>query len=227
MELDEIFVCYDCDKIFRSDSDFKQHVQDCNENGLSLPDGMKRGRKPKLKEPELDNTCEMCGATYTSQSSLGSHISRVHKDRSITCNDCGKIFQNNHKFGDHRTKVHGEEKPCPECGIVFREYALRRHIRRIHTNKSFHILCPDCGKQLQDKRRLLRHKIEVHLKLKPFKCDECEFMCASISNLNLHRKNIHNHQKPLQYGDFKIKSLKAIMEEYEKGNPIENTVENK
>ena len=141
MELDEIFVCFDCDKIFRSDNEFKQHVPDCNETGLSLPRGEKRGRKPMPpKEIGVNNTCELCGISYSNPGSLSSHMHRVHVDSSVTCSDCGQILKNISKFCDHRLKMHGEKKPCPECGIVFNEYNLRRHKRRVHSNKEFHVL---------------------------------------------------------------------------------------
>ena len=110
MELDEIFVCFDCDLIFRSANDFKQHVPDCNETGLSLPRSMKRGPKPKPpKQVEENNTCELCGITYSNPGSLRSHMNRVHVDSSITCSECGKVLQNSHQFFDHRLKQHGKE----------------------------------------------------------------------------------------------------------------------
>ena len=46
--------------------------------------------------------------------------------------------------------------------------------------------------------------LSMHHKVKPFKCDVCEFTCANISNLNIHRRRIHSATENLtlsHYGD--------------------------
>ena len=137
------------------------------------------------------------------------------KDK-IPCNECGKMCKNRMYLSDHIRKVHGKRKPCGECGAKFNEYNLSRHTRVVHGKEFHNCLCPVCGKCFFDQARLLSHKMEVHLKLKPFKCDVCDFKCATIRNLNLHRRKRHGSKDGLKLSDFNIKSLRSIVEEHEK-----------
>ena len=44
----------------------------------------------------------------------------------------------------------------------------------------------------------------MHHEVKPFMCDVCDFTCAKISNLNIHRRRIHSATENLtlsHYGD--------------------------
>lgn len=48
------------------------------------------------------------------------------------------------------------------------------------------IICEACGKTLKTKANLKRHMAVVHEKLKPFKCEHCDFACSIKSNLKAH-----------------------------------------
>ena len=54
--------------------------------------------------------------------------------------------------------------------------------------------CPQCEKSFYEERQLRKHISDVHLKLKPFYCEGCQFQCARLDNLNLHRRKSHNRQ---------------------------------
>ena len=66
-------------------------------------------------------------------------------------------------------------------------------MRTIHTldkDKSFQ--CTDCGKGFALKKCLHKHTMNVHLKLRPYKCRYgCEFAYNDSSNRNAHERKTH------------------------------------
>ena len=44
--------------------------------------------------------------------------------------------------------------------------------------------------------------LSMHHKVKPFMCDVCDFTCAKISNLNIHRRRIHSATENLTLSHF-------------------------
>merc|ERR1719438_559669 len=67
------------------------------------------------------------------------------------------------------------------------------HMRTTHTldkDKSFQ--CTDCGKGFALKKSLVKHTMNVHLKLRPYKCRYgCEFAYNDMSNRSAHEKKTH------------------------------------
>ena len=42
-----------------------------------------------------------------------------------------------------------------------------------------------------ERKKIVEHMVAVHLKVKPFLCEFCNFECARLDNLSLHRKKSH------------------------------------
>merc|ERR1719376_735605 len=53
--------------------------------------------------------------------------------------------------------------------------------------------CLHCGKSFSRKKHLLQH-LELHTKLKPYKCKDCDYACGKKGNVNSHVKTMH-HRK--------------------------------
>ena len=77
----------------------------------------------------------------------------------------------------------------------------------------------------------MTHMLQIHHKVKPFKCDECDFTCATTSNLNNHRKNKHSASNKLKLSHFgddltwrKVESMFSAPTVQENSNIQENSV---
>ena len=105
-------------------------------------------------------------------------------------------------------KSHEEKMPCPECGERVRH--LKQHMRSVHTPdelKKFQ--CQDCGKGFEDKKKMEIHRMNIHLKLRPYNCRYgCNISYNDTSNRNAHEKK--NHGK--LFTTVKEEKLKARMQ---------------
>ena len=71
---------------------------------------------------------------------------------------------------------------------------LDYHIKVMHTDdKDKRFQCIDCGKGFIYKDSLEKHKMNVHLKLRPYICryDGCDVSYNDASNRNQHEKRVH------------------------------------
>ena len=48
-----------------------------------------------------------------------------------------------------------------------------------------------CDKAFKDRHCITEHVTAIHLKIKPYFCEYCNFQTAKIHNLNLHRRKSH------------------------------------
>ena len=166
-------MCNLCRKILRKEV-FEEHVKGCN----------------PVKEPVV---CNICGKTI-SKSSISTHMQRMHPsaplEKKFMCHKCDKTFLDDHNLKRHMVS-HEEKTACPECGLKVRKMKL--HMRVSHTpddQKKFQ--CPDCGKGFIQKRTLGIHRMNVHLKLQPYKCRYgCDIAYNDSSNRAHHEKKKH------------------------------------
>ena len=88
-------------------------------------------------------------------------------------------------------RVHADLTPCPQCGKSVR--SLDNHILRTHTEDGLKkYQCQDCEKGFISLGALEKHRMNVHLKLRPFQCRYgCDFGYNDISNRNAHEKKKH------------------------------------
>ena len=80
---------------------------------------------------------------------------------------------------------------CPQCGLMVR--LLDSHIMDVHTPDHMKTYqCPDCGKGFSSSTSLKTHRMNVHLKLRPYRCRYgCEDSYNDTSNRNSHEKKKH------------------------------------
>merc|ERR1712126_319616 len=86
---------------------------------------------------------------------------------------------------------HEEKKPCPKCGERVR--CLQQHIESVHTpDEMKKFQCQDCGKGFISALKVEKHRMNVHLKLRPYNCRYgCNVSYNDTSNRNQHEKKTH------------------------------------
>ena len=81
---------------------------------------------------------------------------------------------------------------CPICGKTVK--VLKVHLKKAHTDdseKPFH--CDQCGKGFCETAHKRAHQMNVHLKMRPYKC---RYGCAdNIGYNDLSNRNSHERKK--------------------------------
>ena len=151
--------------------------------------------------------CEVCGKSIRQTTiSINSHM-MIHKGEIFICPECGSSFAKKIYLQKHMLRHNDTPFPCPECGRLFTTIMkLSRHKKIVHLKernliRNFH--CEFCEKRFQDNNKLKIHIRSVHTKEKPFACEMCQFKCARIDNLNLHRRKSHGLSKYITQSELK------------------------
>ena len=141
--------------------------------------------------PDKKETCSICGEQKTS---VKQHMLNVHGIGEpllkVSCHVCGKIFKSKFHLTAH-LRTHEEKRPCTVCGAQVKQ--MKNHMSEFHTpNDQKKHKCPDCGKGFHQTTKLAQHRINVHLRDRPFPCRYgCEFRYNDASNRNSHENKKH------------------------------------
>ena len=137
--------------------------------------------------------CDTCGLSCKTRVILNSHI-QMHFERNCICDVCGSGFKTPAKLEDHKA-VHMERThkcTVPGCDKYFpRDKDMRRHVKKWHFKREKNYKCNQCTKEFYQPGQLLQHQRGVHLGLKDFKCDLCDFEAAYHNTLREHILTIH------------------------------------
>ena len=174
------YICQDCGRSFPTNRTLEEHMVALHGSHVNtLP-------------------CHICGIFLKTQQSLDHHLKRHHISKpGFVCSDCGKTFTSKTDMVSHFERIHSDTKySCKECGSEFRaKMTLKAHIRRSHGKpREKPETCTQCQKNFYTLANLKKHISDVHDKIKAFHCEECQFQCARMDNLNLHRRKSHNKQ---------------------------------
>lgn len=141
------------------------------------------------------NECEL---SFISLSSLRQH----RLSHSLLCKSCFKGFKSKFHLTQHMlTHSHVKTVQCEHCSYKARfKKELMDHMKAIHTEllpkNIFDKLleCKICGKKFASPSKLKRHQ-NIHIGLKPFKCDKCSYATASKQHLERHNRKINHNQR--------------------------------
>lgn len=138
--------------------------------------------------------CHKCLKMFLSQKQLSLHL-YTHREKFFCCDLCGLKFNNreqtkNHvlrHFGLFQKKFTPQRIICDECSCLVLSHKMKRHKMIHHSHeKPFKCDFPSCKAEFSDNRVLNDHK-NIHLKIKPYKCEYCSESFRSGANLRLHR----------------------------------------
>ena len=136
--------------------------------------------------------CKDCNFTFKTKQSLDNHMVEIHKtEDKIRCTLCPKYFSK-HYLKSHMTRgAHRIKKACSVCGKSVSK--LKDHMETLHRNDSEkRFQCDQCSKGFWHTGQLRNHKMNIHLKLKPYSCRfECGQSYNDRSNRNQHEKRAH------------------------------------
>nr|CAH7743051.1 unnamed protein product [Callosobruchus chinensis] len=111
------------------------------------------------------------------------------------CDICGKEFGTVHHLNKHLATHEDKRVQCPTCPKIFRsELYLSRHINLVHKvdDLGLRYLCMACNKLFKNKGALNAHYKLKHLKLEPYKCEECGETFGRADYLKKHQ---HQHKQ--------------------------------
>ena len=174
-----------------------QNSSFATENFLREHERMKHPEKKELPELPYKETftCKIskCTKTFITKRKMMYHANSNHGEEGpFVCDHCGKKLRSKVSLRQHEKKVHNP-KPCPICYKVVKN--LRCHILTNHTDDSIlKLKCENCGKGFRDRAILKSHKMNVHIKTRPFRC---RYSCQNdigyndLSNRNSHEKKKH------------------------------------
>ncbi|XP_042214389.1 zinc finger protein 510-like [Homarus americanus] len=225
------YKCDECGKMYSTMSILKTHQirhRDkadlpfkCNECDFSAASKIELFRHAYKHTDIQLYICEICGNTFSRDTSLREHIEYVHaKTRILKCAQCNFVTYRRSCMRNH-VLTHEGTRPviaCPVCGVTFRSKRnLRAHLFSHAGAKPF--ACEECGKKFIMRNRLAAHKLQVHgprthkcshcikhfptihhlrrhIRIhtgeKPYKCCFCAFSCNTQGNLIKHIRQVHD-----------------------------------
>jgi hypothetical protein len=139
---------------------------------------------------------EGCFFLCNEKSQMFTHMNRAHsKDKplrsKIMCDLCGKEFEIITSLQKHKRFEHDPVLlDCAHCSKKFNKAKMKAHILANHRNPG---ICGICGKKVQD---LDNHHQNLHVEVKKFNCDQCEKGFQKKSMLEVHIMNVHLKLRP-------------------------------
>ena len=178
------FPCPHCDQKFKISTALKKHLWAVHNEGNG---------------PIY--TCEQCGRTFKMKNLWQTHMIRHHsKEGPCVCDLCGKSYTNQLSLKDHVATSHEQEKvptPCDVCQKVCSSLrAMWVHRRRLHENPEpiKDKKCQFCPEMFVNNSTRKIHERNIHLGIKDFACDQCDYKCGRQATLTYHKNAIHSGQ---------------------------------
>uniref|UniRef100_A0A1B6K9G9 Protein krueppel n=2 Tax=Graphocephala atropunctata TaxID=36148 RepID=A0A1B6K9G9_9HEMI len=155
----------------------------------------------QLVHDEPNYQCDICGLKIFRRDKFNEHYDKCsgkHPDKVTKCNICGDAFESNELLREHKANHVAEGVVTEE---VLKNFEPEPPIDKTPDSKLLRkrrtdivgLKCPECNKQYNNRKNLLRH-VQIH-KDKKFLCDVCPKKFFRREHLKVHLAK-HNIVKP-------------------------------
>ena len=160
-----------------------------------IQDDVKKKKKikmnPKRRTRPKTNQCSQCDLTFAKFSLLELHLKREHGIvERYECETCGHTANSLKKAKLH-LNVHRGQYKCKLCGKTFAESTALHSHERTHVRRSG-LKCEQCDRNFGSEKTLSDHVNSIHRRLRPYKCDLCDFASPMNRGLIRHKNQSHN-----------------------------------
>lgn len=134
--------------------------------------------------------CGICDASFLGFRQTGKHMS-THFQK-VTCDVCGKSYKSNTSLYRHTKLVHqGKMFPCYKCLKGFNSSEERRaHV--LSTKRCWSYCCAMCGERFISWPLKQEHLVQVHnQRKKTYPCGECNEVFTDAQNHRIHYTTKH------------------------------------
>lgn len=157
----------------------------------------KNGLNSHLKS-HIPKICQFCGIEVMSKSSLIKHFNDSHSQGPYDCVKCSYSTNNRDSFDKH-LKIHKGKVECDDCNYSFSYfYMLKQHqmakrhgIYKLVENQQ-EFKCNLCDEVLKTQTNLNNHLSNFHVDKKLLTCEICSKVFKSKKNMRTHKKS---HEK--------------------------------
>lgn len=150
---------------------------------------------PKPK-PKNQLTCGICSDALKSVTALRNHMVTKHTEEKFKCNEEGCEKEFHLKFDYEKHMDSHRKRICPICG---KELANKKQlVRHLECHSETTFVCTICGKSYNTRYTLSRH-MGTHLEVGKYKCNYCGKHFKNGKCMKLHLL-AHSGLKPYKCG---------------------------
>ena len=138
--------------------------------------------------------CHVCGREIQ-ENCLANHINNMHPnvESMFKCDQCGFVTHTEKYMQDHKRRHLNQMKKCPVCSRSVKY--LNNHLKRGNCFKTEGTFpCDLCGKVFKDHYKVKRHVKQIHMKIKDYICDMCDYRTYTAFNLKIHKAKMHTKE---------------------------------
>lgn len=135
--------------------------------------------------------CPECGKEFPRRCNLNSHVFSYHK--RVKCKSCGEEFVGNLFKRIHERTKHVKSFNCDHCPLQFNTMLKKKsHMVSVHLPDHLrpHV-CLDCGQGFLYEDKLKRHRMNKHIRSRPFAC-RCG--CVDVAYNDQSTRNQHENR---------------------------------
>ena len=168
--------CSKCDRTFAREVSMLVHFKVVHESAMLI-------------------SCHKCeDTTFDNNAQYLIHCNEVHNDEEHKCKMCPLKFTDLLSLKNHKLSEHRAEMKCTICEEKFyTSLQLEYHTNKVHGLNVYE--CENCPRKFYLQALCKRHNETVHLKIKPFQCEECSETFASKIQRLTHAVKVHNFSK--------------------------------